>query len=377
MFMRTFLLLIFLTFLSHTSTAGFREYALELQKGEDYIIENKLDEALQTYLNVLKKYDYPYAKEIIQGAYIACCTGNKTAFELLITEATKKGLSPAEYKALMSRWQLYTAEKFARDIYSDNRKTYLNQLNRNKMAEYAKLDKHKNKLYKELMPRNLQEYLQQMNLLRDQYLVLINEYGYVNDAETGRKFQSRLVHRMQKDNNTFFYTSFKDNFYLREIYDGKAIRFNHQTDLAVFSSLDVGSWFLTHYIHSENINLIDSTLFLSIEKGVNELKVIPYLLINILESTRLLENDFAFTYYSPVLLSIRMNEYQKYNLSNEQKNAINSNRNKYGMRTLEREELLLRTLYKLKEKKELPGVFTNKDLKDISFEKQIFLSYMV
>lgn len=374
--MKTFLLFISL-FITHFSNAGFREYALELQKGENYFIENKPDAALHIYLEVLKKYNYPYAREIIQAAYIASSVGNKTAFELLITEATKKGLSPAEYQSLINRWQFYNTEKFEKDIYSENRKAYLHQLNRNKMAEYAKLDKHKNKMYRELMPDKQDEYLQQMNLLRNQYLVLINEYGYVNDAETGRKFQSKLVNKMKKDNNQFFFASFKANSYLGDFYKEKAIRFDHRTNFAIWSSLDVGAWFLSHYIHSENVNLIDSTLFLAIENGVNELKVSPYLLINMLESTRLLENDFAFTYYSRVLLSIRMNEYERYNLPEEQKNAINTNRQKYGMRSLEQEESLLRTLYQLKTKTELSKVFTSEDLKEISFEKQIFLNYMV
>jgi hypothetical protein len=107
---------------------------------------------------------------------------------------------------------------------------------------------------------------------------------------------------------------------------------------------------------------------------MNKLTLSPYLLINYLESTRCLKNDFAFSIYSRTLLGLRMSYYKRYNLPEEKRKFINANREKYGLRTLEEEEHLLKHLYFLKTGKDLPENYTNKDVREIGFENRIFIS---
>lgn len=356
--------------------AGYKEYSEEIQISEKYLIENKLDLALTNYLSVLKKYDYPYVKEILQATYISCYVGDKSTFELLLVEATKKGMSNGEYDFLKKTWNEQNTSSFDENVYYQNRKTYLEQLNTEKMSEYVKLDFYVNIIQKKLRGTKEEqyEYFQQMNLLRNRYLELIEIYGYPTDQETGRKFERKLAGKLGTNNTKFLFVGFK-NGYMDSIFGGKAVQFSTTAKNAVWSSLDVGAWFLTHYV-PKNVNMLDSTLFYFVEKGVNQLKMSPYLLINMLESTRLPQNDFALTYYSRMWLDLQMNYHAKYNMPTDKRDFVNLNRTKYGIRTLEQEEQLLRSLFKLKTKQDLPNNFSNKDIQAISFENRLFLNYM-
>ncbi len=309
-FLLTFILLIQFVCLSKNI---YKKYSEEIQISEKYIIENKLDSALDNYLIVLKKYNYPYAKQLIQAAYISCYVGSKPKLLFLITKAIERGMTKNEYNFIVKVWNDNNNYLLDNNLFIEKRTIFLNQLNKLKMGEYAKLDLRRKAIRSKIMKTNELrfEYFTEMKQLRNQYIKLVNIYGYINDKETGRRLSYKQVRKVKKDNSKAFYICLKKDTLFDEV---PFLKFNHKDSKAIWLSMDVGSWFLTHYITMDNITQLDTSLFKVIEKGVNDLKLPPYLLINMKESTRLIENDFGLTYYSRTLLETRMNYYERYNL---------------------------------------------------------------
>lgn len=379
--MKIILLVIFIFSITY-SYSNYKEYTSRLSEAEQLFIKRKFDPALKIYMDVLKDYDYPYAKEVIQAVYISCFANDSKAFKFLIKEAIKCGLTKLEYNSLLEVWHLNNSELMNEDMFSSNRDLYLRSLKREKMTEYVKLDFERKSVELLLLrsrksDKNLLNYYSVMNTNRNRYLELIDLFGYPNDKETGRKFSNKIVKKVGNQTNSVLFCTFNRSNFLDTKYLGKIVKFEENKSKAIWSSNDPGAWFLTHYINSSNINELDTVFYKKIKEGVEALKTSPYLLINMLESTRLLENDLALTYYSNVWLSKRMSYSAKYNLENEEKLKINQARDKLGFRSLENEEKLLRFLYKIKTSEELPKEFNNEALKVISFENRIFLNYMV
>jgi len=376
LFFITFILLI--QFDSFSSTT-YKKYSEEIQVSEKYIIENKLDSALNNYLKVLKKYNYPYAKQLIQASYISCYVGDKSKLIFLITKAIERGMTKNEYDFIVKVWNYNNNDRLNFNLFIEKRSIYLKKLNKLKMGEYIKLDLRRKAIRSKIMKTSelRSEYYTEMKQLRDQYVRLINIYGYINDKETGRKLSYKQVRKPGKDNAKIFFIPLNQTGFCDSIFSQKYIKFNSQDPKAIWLSSDVGSWFLTHYINRSDINKLDTFLYKEVKSGVNELKLPVYLLINMKESTRLIENDFALTYYSRTLLESRMNYFERYNVPDKIKKNIDKNRMEYGIRTLSQEEKLLRALFKLKTNKNLPHRFKNKDLNPILKENGLFISYMV
>lgn len=376
-FMRHFIILSLLI-IPLTIKANYAEYSSEIQKSEHFIIENKLDSALFNYLIVLKKYDYPYAKEIMQAAYISCYVHDKNSFSHLLKKAFQNGMTIPEYNSLIETWNTLNNELFDDNSnHLELRRIYLDLLNKEKMSEYVKLDFTLMKIQKKLRgsENDQNQYYNQMTLLRNQYLRLIEKYGYTNDKETGRKFKRKIVRCHKKNSQNHFYYKFK-NGPSDSLFENRCVKFEINNN-SIWNSINMGAWFLTHYVTPNDLNQLDSTIFSAIEIGVNKLEASPYLLVNLMESTRLKQNEFALTYYSRLWLSLKMSFYSKYNIPQQDKTIINSNRSKYGIRSLEQEEKLLRTLYRMKTNNELPTVFKNEELQSISFENKLFINIMV
>lgn len=360
------------------SLASYTDYISEIRSAEKDFISSQYEESLNKYMITLQKFDYPYLKETLQAAFVACYAGKKELFIELITHATNLGLTEDEYESITKRWEILNKDNSFTFEFQKFRSKYLNNLNWEKTTAYLKLDVYRTFVIKNypLKKNNHTEYYLQMNLLRDRYMELIPLYGYVNDKDTGRRFKINQVKCDKKVDNTYSHLDLEKDPFMLNFFKGKCIEVETESRMGVWSSLDPGAWFLSHYVNGKNINHLDTTFFETILKGMDSLKASPYLVVNMLESTRLLENDFALTYYSRVWLGVRMRYWDKYNLDDLQKKSINANRVKYGFRTLEEEEELVRHLYFLNTNKQLPEKFKNSEIDLISFENRIFIQVM-
>jgi hypothetical protein len=136
-----------------------------------------------------------------------------------------------------------------------------------------------------------------------------------------------------------------------------------------------GNWFLTHYINSDNRTIIDSSFFNILKNGFDSLYLDPLIIVNSLESTQQMNNEFALSYYSQLwAYKLKFDYFKKFDLESSVKLTIDNNRAKYYLRSLTQEEELLKTLYKLKTHKELNQKYTSEDLNIIMEEIRIFIN---
>lgn len=367
------------TLITSNSFANYREFSSGIRLAEKDFIAQNYQESLKKYLSTLEKYDYPYVKETMQAAYVACCAKDKDHFTKLIEKAANLGLNEEEYNSLCLEWKKTNPNQSVLIDFKSLRSDYLQKVNWDKITAFLKLDVYRSYITKNypLTEYNHTDYYDQMNLLRNQYMQLVGIYGYVNDKDSGRRFETKAEKCNTKGLEKNKYLNLGNDPFMPEYFIGKCLKVICESKTAIWSSSDPGAWFLSHYVNGDNLNQLDTTFFNLIQNGVDQLKASPYLLVNMLESTRLAENDLALTYYSRLWLGLKMSYSDKYRLNADQKNTINLRRIKYGFRSLEDEEELLRYLYFIKTKKKLPEIFNNSELDAISFENRIFIQVMV
>lgn len=365
--------------ITNNSFAGYREFSSEIRLAQKEFIAKNYKESLGKYISTLEKFNYPYVKETMQAAYVASFVGDKVQFTNLLEQAINLGLNESEFNSLFTEWKKLNPDQLILFDFQKYRVAYLQKLNWDKTAAFYKLDVYRSYITKTypLSESNHTAYYEQMNLLRDRYIKLVGIYGYVSDKDSGRRFETKVEKCKTKASEKSTCLNLSNDPFMPEYFKEKCLKVTSESKTSIWSSSDPGAWFLSHYINSENINQVDSTFFRLIQGGLDELKASPFLLVNMLESSRLLENDLALTYYSRVWLGLKMSYSDKYNMDAVQKNTINASREKYGFRSLEEEEELLRHLYFIKTKKKLPESFSNSELDAISFENRIFIQIMV
>jgi hypothetical protein len=346
-----------------------------LRKAESYIIENKLDSAIIVYKNALTTYNFPFIKDIRQAAFISCLAKDKPNSILFIKEAILNGLPKVGYEGFVEEWKHKNPNDIDISInYDSLHNIYLKGINEDKLFAFLYLDKKRDdfinffNLDRDVNKR--QDYYDSMCVLRNKYIDLVNSIGFPAEREIGR-FLRYSTKRIIKKSDILFEKEFETKFISPK--RGKKM---YVTELSTsFITFKPSYWFLSHYVNPFNLSDIDEELFKIISVGFDSLKIDPYIIANILESTREPKNEFAMTYYSRLIISISNDCFKKYHLTPEVSNQVNENRKKYFIRTLEDDFNLIKYFYKLKTGNELPEEFTQKDIECIQYEIKLFTNY--
>lgn len=209
--------------------------------------------------------------------------------------------------------------------------------------------------------------------LRNQYLKDIKKYGYPCENETGRGFDTQTFHSLNAISEDYLYMKIFPNGGNNQ--DTLIITVTESKNGSVLT-YNPSYWFLSHYVYPKNYGELDSTLFLTLKKGVDALKVEPMIIIVAYESTQQPKNEFAISYYSQLwAYKLKFSHEKKFHLPQKTKNSINANRNRYFIPSIEKEKKLMTSLYKLIEGKQI----TDKQIKKMNTKYHwvtLFVDYM-
>ena len=232
--------------------------------------------------------------------------------------------------------------------------------------------------YREIVLDNLKRkdslsmaiYLHEMNILRDDYIQLVESSGYPAESLVGTAWKWKLLKRMKRKYKSSLVHKLPVDKWGETKYKYIVVKHPRRT-----ISFKPGNWFLTHHINYEDHSVIDSVLFPTLKLGFDSLKIDPLIMVNALESTREPSNEFALSYYSRLwAYKLKFSYVEKFALKGKQRSFINANRASYHIRSLEQAELLFKALYKLKYSKSISGKITEKNTDDLGPEVSLFLN---
>lgn len=360
--------ILFLSFFSNANSPASIYYSKILQ-AEKAIVNEKLDSAIYLYKSAFEEFDYPFCRNIEQAFLISCFANDYENANFFLEKALLNGLTKLQFEYYIKFWKSLNSEKEINLDYSRIRKLYLANIDTLKMFSYLELDVKRDFLLKKYnKKKHRKTFFQCMNALKFEYIEKISLYGYPTEKTTGSFFNKTIQNKTAVNNIEFSHIYSIDNGSINQ-----KLLLNDENFQML--AMKPGNWFLTHYINSENRTIIDSSFFNILKNGFDSLYLDPLIIVNSLESTQQLNNEFALSYYSQLwAYKLKFDYFKKFDLESSIKQTIDNNRAKYNLRSLRQEEDLLKSLYKLKTKKDLNQMYTSEDLNIIREEIRIFIN---
>lgn len=368
--------LLFLIFYINGTVASSQTYASkyyeQIMLAEQALIQGDLESSTSRYQNAFESFNYPFSKHIQQGLYVACYAKNKDIAELFLRKSVMNGISKDEFTYYNDLWIRNNSQPMEVN-YDSVRLVSMKQIDTTLLFEFLEIDAYRNVLLDNLDSNDSLSkvhYFSEMRTLRDNYIKLIQTYGYPEESKVGSSCDWKLVKRMKKKYRSCFVHELSVDKWSETKYKYIVI-LDHGGRTIPFKP---GNWFLTHYINPENPSVIDSVFFQVLKLGFDSLKIDPLIMVNALESTRELKNEFALTYYSRLwAYELKFDFSKKFALDEHVRSIINANRASFYMRSLEEEELLFKSLYELKFSENILGNISEKEADDLKKEVDLFL----
>ena len=348
------------------------KYYKQINLAEKALIEGDLESSVSIYKNTFEKFNYPFSKHIQQGYYVACYAKNKSVAELFLRKSVMNGISKEKFKYYNDLWIRNNSQSI--DLkYDSIRIVAMKKIDTTLLFKFLEIDAYKNVLLENL-DRNDSlskvNYFSQMRVLRNNYIELVQSYGYPAENVVGSSCKWKLIKRMRNKYKSCLVHKLPVGKWSETKY--KYIVIIDPAERTI--PFKPGNWFLTHYINPEDHSVIDSAFFHILKLGFDSLKIDPLIPVNALESTRESSNEFALSYYSRLwAYKLNFDFSKKYALDENVRSIINANRASFYMRSLEQEELLFKSLYKLKFSENISGNISEKEADELKKEVDLFL----
>ena len=374
--MKKTLLLLVMCFIGvNTYAQKAKEYYGLLLKADAMVIENKLDSALYFYNSAFEKYDYPFYAHIKRAAILANFSGDEIILEKLLKKCIQKGMPQFQFDYFLeSGLNQNTIQKIEQN-YSNYYEQYLAGIDTSIVFEYLDLDAKdlllhtymygyskdsiKDKFYANFQKEALKEYLK-----------LIDEVGYPSEENVGlpKLWKFELFKKKKLNNDKWSVYPVKKQL---EFIDGnKEYYFGyHENPNYLNHSHTPGSWYYWHY---PAVYYKDTTLFPYLERGFEELKLGQIYISHYFESIHDVQYDFCTTYYSYLYSRKYRSKAGIFNRSTEAERVhINALRAEYYIQSIDKQEQLLMTLYRLKYGKD--RAINKRMVKKIKYEYHAFV----
>lgn len=367
-----FLIFSCISIMANSQTCATKYYN-QINLAEQALIKGDLQKSVSIYHDVFQEFNYPFSRNIEQGFYVACYAKNKSVAELFLRKSILNGITRNQYAYYMNLWEKNNVDSKLDLNYDSLRVESMKKIDTTILFKFLEIDAYREVLVNNLKDDSLSKvnYFSQMRSLRDNYIKLVHTYGYPSENIVGSFYNWKLIKRMKNKYNSNLVHKLPVANWSNTKY--KYIVISSPTRHVL--SLKPGSWFLTHYINPENHTVIDSTLFSILKSGFDSLKTDPLLIVNAMESTRELDNEFALSYYSQLwAYKLKFDYNKKFTLDKSIRSIVNSNRTSYYIRSLEQEELLFKALYELKFSEKISGGISKENAKNLSEEISLFLN---
>lgn len=352
-----------------------KEYYTLLLKADDMIIENKLDSAVFYYNEAFEKYNYPFYAHIKRAAIIANFNDDSKLLKQLLVKCIQKGMPKFQFKYFQ---ELGLNKKVVKEVeldYDIHYNTYLENVDTSIVFKYLDLDARDLLLHKYL-------YSYSKDSLKDAYYAkfqeeasiefqsLIDKVGYPSEANIGLpkiwEFELGKKKKLKKNKWNTFQEEQEIKFIdSREIYFMGYQESPHYLNHSNFP----GGWFYWHYPAAY---YGDTLLFTYLEQGFENLELNQMYIGHYFDSKHDSKTDFCTTYYSDIYQTKYRSWAGIFNRSTkEERFLINNLRAKYYIQSIDKQEQLIKALYKLRygsDKK-----ITNKMIKKIEYEYIAFI----
>lgn len=340
-------------------------YALIL-KADDMIIENKLDSAIYYYNKAFNEFEFPFYSHVKRAAIIANFSNDEYHLEQYLTRCVKKGMPEFQFNYFIDLGLNSSVVKKVQIKYNDLYDEYLSSIDSILVEKYLELDAKDYFLHdylymysKDSIKNNFYENFKQNAI--NEYVEIIEEYGYASEKNIGLPKISKyeLTSESQSNNRTIELIDKTSNY---------IIDYNENPHYLIHP-FTPGNWLLWHYASNSSK---DSILLKKLEDGFDDLKLNQIFISEFFEGNGDVNTDFCTTYNS-ILYRTKYNSIAgKYKKSTKsERENINRLREKYFIKSLEKEEALLKRLYSLRFNK-LKDI-SNRMLRKIQYEYNAFI----
>jgi len=342
-----------------------------ISQAESQFVKGNLNDALNLYDTAFQKFDSPFYRHIRQATIIASYSNNLNKYHKYLVKCVKRGMTLNELDFFMKQDPDDTEIQKIYANYDKYRKNYLSTIDTIVLLNFLELDVFESLSIEKFKDNDM--FLEKMKIYGSRYMALVDSLGYPTEIKTGlsyRVFASLNSKSCKLANWKQHKVSYNKDISPVEgdLYGNIGIEDLINKPI----SMKAGNWFLSHY-HAEGY-IIDSTFFNYLESGVYDLKLDQITIALFLEKTGLKNNEFLMTYYSPMLLSMKMKVHKIYKLKNSIKLKINENRKRYYIRTIETELGIIKRFYFLENAENLKKI-SKKMFKNISYQTDAFIRY--
>ncbi len=387
-----FNVLFFLVFLSKISYLQIRipvsekyvDYFSNINLAKKFVINNSLDSALMTYDYILKKYNYPFYKNIKQAAILALYSEDTERLSFYLELAIKRGMNKTDFNYFVhSKKCTHTIQNISLK-YDSLYKIYSNNIDYDLRYEFQALDAKDYFIHSYLYGYSRDSlkdafHNQHQPKLIEDYINLIKNKGYPNEKKIGISTNAKYIlgniDTTEKGNLIYIssdsilrYNQTKTNFSIVNLYN---------PNFLIYSNYP-GNWLLWHNAINREKDTIMQKIII---KGVMNLYLPPVFLTQMYENShpdKIMHfdsvQDYATTYNSYTYRTKTKTPIGVCNkLIFDEKVRIDSLRKKVHILTIEDEEKLALSLYSLKTNRQINSLKT-KYFKKIKFEYNSFIS---
>jgi hypothetical protein len=330
-----------------------------VRKAEKFVIHNNIDSALISYDLAFETFNYPFIKELYQATIISSYSNNLNRFYFYLEKALNKGMGINELELFDKRFENdsnFIEIKRNFNSYRDNYIKSIDTIHYNcfknidihdqiKTQESGKIGKYDDYVSRGFI-ENKARYLKMIDSLGwpDECKVGIGNVpliGYFNNKEDPYgKYGDKILKQIESNILT------GNNRYSVFVLSNK----KYPTNL-LYENARCGNGFLWHYTCYLD-TVFNNFLF---SQGVLGLHIHPLFLAQGIERSG--EIDFLLGVGSDYFLKkLKYKAAKKYLISTEDKNSFNELRAKFFIRTINEEELLIKALLLLENKKKIEKI---------------------
>ncbi|MFA8299546.1 MAG: hypothetical protein ACEPOV_05250 [Hyphomicrobiales bacterium] len=320
-----------------------------LREAEHYIVDSDLQAAVNTYDNAFETYNYPFAKDLTAGAFVAHYANDTTKLYKYIAILLKRGMSLRELKKFVERRPNDKRILQFENNFLTYQEIYLNSIDYEMEKKFRDLDKRNQvdisyiRLNFKDKDKSKKERAKADSLLVNKYVLLVNKYGFPIEDKLG--LGSHIFIKMSdEEKNTFHkcinYEFIKEPDIRKLPKDSVWFGYSYIKNTSLTKiNLRRGNSFLWHVNLKRHRNL-DALL----KEAIKDLKVYPDFYLSCKERSG---EDYYMGWESKVKQKYGFDLKKIIKKDPQAVHKINKRRQEYNLRTLEEDLLLFYAIQQL------------------------------
>ncbi len=316
-----------------------------ISKSENYIIQNKYEEAIRTYQDAFEKYQYPFYKHIRQAAIVACLEKDTIHLIPLLKQCVVHGMTKNELDFF--RKELPSSNRLSEFIklFDFYEREYEQSIDSSVLIPFLEFDVLQTAMLNGKMRKlRRKKALMRLNFENKKFLGLFNNLldslGFPSENVVGLTYSFKIRPKWWP------LKGFKSTSIDGSLAEKYSVKYSYAKDFLRYksSSIKPGLWGLTHLAA-----VIDSSFIDRLRRCFDSLQI-DQDAVAICLSTHV---DMAAGRYSPFNLRTRFKLRARYSISNVEKEILDTNRQVYYFRSLYKEKSLFEALHYKKYQKRI------------------------